>query len=140
MSSATTYIESGAGVGVGGRTGWVAVVCGAFFFPFMFLAPLIGMVPLQAVAPALIIVGYLMVTALSEYEERAEPGADGTTTRRAVAGIDFNNLALGLAALLTIVIMPSPTRSRTGSASASSPTRSFESRRETGGVSTRCSM
>jgi adenine/guanine/hypoxanthine permease len=46
-----------------------------------------------------------MVTALSEYEERAEPGADGTT-RRAVAGIDFNNLALGIAALLTIVIMP----------------------------------
>jgi AGZA family xanthine/uracil permease-like MFS transporter len=104
-SSATTYIESGAGVGAGGRTGWVAVVCGALF-PFMFLAPLIGMVPLQAVAPALIIVGYLMVTALSEYEEEAEPGGDRTTTRRAAAGIDFNNLALGLAALLTIVIMP----------------------------------
>jgi adenine/guanine/hypoxanthine permease len=105
-SSATTYIESGAGVGVGGRTGWVAVVCGALFFPFMFFAPIIGMVPLQAVAPALIIVGYLMVTALSEYEEEAQPAADGTTPRRAVAGIDFNNLALGLAALLTIVIMP----------------------------------
>jgi adenine/guanine/hypoxanthine permease len=105
-SSATTYIESGAGVGVGGRTGWVAVVCGVLFFPFMFIAPLIGMVPLQAIAPALIIVGYLMVTALSEYEEEAEPGTDGTTTRRPVAGIDFNNLALGIAALLTIVIMP----------------------------------
>jgi AGZA family xanthine/uracil permease-like MFS transporter len=105
-SSATTYIESGAGVGVGGRTGWVAVVCGALFFPFMFFAPLIGMVPLQAIAPALIIVGYLMVTALSEYEETADPGTEGTTTRRAMAGIDFNNLALGLAALLTIVIMP----------------------------------
>jgi adenine/guanine/hypoxanthine permease len=84
----------------------VAVVCGTLFFPFMFIAPLIGMVPLQAIAPALIIVGYLMVTALSEYEEEAEPGTDGTTTRRAVAGIDFNNLALGIAALLTIVIMP----------------------------------
>jgi len=105
-SSATTYIESGAGVGVGGRTGWVAVVCGALFFPFMFFAPLIGMVPLQAIAPALIIVGYLMVTALSEYEETADPETDGTTTRPALAGIDFNNLALGLAALLTIVIMP----------------------------------
>jgi AGZA family xanthine/uracil permease-like MFS transporter len=105
-SSATTYIESGAGVGVGGRTGWVAVVCGALFFPFMFIAPLIGMVPLQAVAPALIIVGYLMVTALSEYEEEAEQASDGTVRRRAVAGIDFNNLALGVAALLTIVIMP----------------------------------
>jgi AGZA family xanthine/uracil permease-like MFS transporter len=46
-SSATTYIESGAGVATGGRTGWVAVVCGALFFPFMFLAPVIGMVPLR---------------------------------------------------------------------------------------------
>jgi adenine/guanine/hypoxanthine permease len=101
-SSATTYIESGAGVGVGGRTGWVAVVCGALFFPFMFFAPIIGMVPLQAVAPALIIVGYLMVTALTEYEEEAEDGG----TRKAMAGIDFNNLALGFAAFLTIVIMP----------------------------------
>jgi AGZA family xanthine/uracil permease-like MFS transporter len=105
-SSATTYIESGAGVGVGGRTGWVAVVCGALFFPFMFFAPIIGMVPLQAIAPALVIVGYLMVTALSEYEEEVEPDAEGTSARRAIAGIDFNNLALGLAAMLAIVIMP----------------------------------
>jgi adenine/guanine/hypoxanthine permease len=54
------------------------------------------------VAPALIIVGYLMVTALTEYEEEAEDGG----TRKAMAGIDFNNLALGFAAFLTIVIMP----------------------------------
>jgi adenine/guanine/hypoxanthine permease len=104
-SSATTYIESGAGVGVGGRTGWVAVVCGALFFPFMFFAPLIGMVPAQATGAALVIVGYLMVTALSEYVTEAEPGT-GRTERRAIAGIDFNNLALGFAALLAIVIMP----------------------------------
>jgi AGZA family xanthine/uracil permease-like MFS transporter len=103
-SSATTYIESGAGVGVGGRTGWVSVVCGALFFPFMFFAPVIGMVPAQATGAALVIVGYLMVTALSEYEERAEPGVPGD--RRVIAGIDFNNLALGFAALLAIVIMP----------------------------------
>ncbi|MBA2358608.1 MAG: NCS2 family permease, partial [Actinobacteria bacterium] len=38
-SSATTYIESAAGVGVGGRTGWVSVVTGSLFFPFLFLAP-----------------------------------------------------------------------------------------------------
>jgi adenine/guanine/hypoxanthine permease len=104
-SSATTYIESGAGVGVGGRTGWVSIVTGLLFFPFMFFAPIIGMVPAQATGAALVIVGYLMVTVLSEYEERAEPGAEGTI-RRAIAGIDFNNLALGFAALLTIVIMP----------------------------------
>jgi AGZA family xanthine/uracil permease-like MFS transporter len=104
-SSATTYIESGAGVGVGGRTGWVSIVTGLLFFPFMFFAPIIGMVPAQATGAALVVVGYLMVTVLSEYEERAEPGAEGTI-RRAIAGIDFNNLALGFAALLTIVIMP----------------------------------
>jgi adenine/guanine/hypoxanthine permease len=104
-SSATTYIESGAGVGVGGRTGWVAVVTGALFFPFLFFAPLIGMVPPQATAPALIIVGYLMITALSEAEERAEPGG-GRRTERKFAGIDFHDLAIGLSAALTIMIMP----------------------------------
>ena len=104
-SSATTYIESGAGVGAGGRTGWVAVVCGALFFPFMFFAPLIGMVPLQATAPALIIVGYLMMTALSEAEERAEP-AEHRVAERKLAGIDFSDLALGFSAAITILVMP----------------------------------
>jgi AGZA family xanthine/uracil permease-like MFS transporter len=102
-SSATTYIESGAGVGVGGRTGWVAVVTGALFFPFMFFAPLIGMVPAQATAPALIIVGWLMITALTESEERAERGG---TVERKIAGIDFHDFAIGLSAALTIMIMP----------------------------------
>jgi AGZA family xanthine/uracil permease-like MFS transporter len=50
-SSATTYIES-ASAWRRRRTGWVAVVCGALFFPFMFFAPIIGMVPPQATAPA----------------------------------------------------------------------------------------
>jgi AGZA family xanthine/uracil permease-like MFS transporter len=104
-SSATTYIESGAGVGVGGRTGWVAVVTGALFFPFLFFAPLIGMVPPQATAPALIIVGYLMITALTEAEERAEPGGERRRERK-FAGIDFHDLAIGLSAALTIMIMP----------------------------------
>jgi AGZA family xanthine/uracil permease-like MFS transporter len=104
-SSATTYIESGAGVGVGGRTGWVSVVTGALFFPFMFFAPVIGMVPAQATGAALVVVGFLMMTALSEYEERAEPGVDATR-RRALAGIDFNDLAIGFSAMLAIIIMP----------------------------------
>ena len=101
-SSATTYIESASGVGVGGRTGWVSVVCGALFFPFMFFAPIIGMVPPQATAPALIIVGYLMMSALTESEELAEEGYAG----RKLAGIDFTDLGIGLAAALTIMIMP----------------------------------
>jgi len=107
-SSATTYIESASGVGVGGRTGWVAVVCGALFFPFMFFAPIIGMVPPQATAPALIIVGFLMMSALTEMEERAEDEERGIDPdrRRKLAGIDFSDLGIGLAAALTIMIMP----------------------------------
>ena len=101
-SSATTYIESASGVGVGGRTGWVAVVAGALFFPFMFIAPIIGMVPPQATAPALILVGFLMMTALTEAEEDAEGRQDG----RKLAGIDFTDLAIGIGAALTIMFMP----------------------------------
>ena len=106
-SSATTYIESASGVGVGGRTGWVAVVAGALFFPFMFFAPIIGMVPPQATAPALIIVGFLMMSALTESEEIAEEeqGAGVRRTRK-IAGIDFTDLGLGLGAALTIIMMP----------------------------------
>jgi adenine/guanine/hypoxanthine permease len=129
-SSATTYIESASGVGVGGRTGWVSVVTGALFFPFMFFAPLIGMVPPQATAAALIIVAYLMITVLSEAEEEADleegtlasedaptrgrldepltsPRRDVVTpTGRVIAGINFQDLALGLGAALTIMMMP----------------------------------
>jgi AGZA family xanthine/uracil permease-like MFS transporter len=101
-SSATTYIESASGVGVGGRTGWVAVIAGALFFPFMFFAPIIGMVPPQATAPALILVGFLMMTALTEAEEDAEGRQDG----RKLAGIDFTDMAIGLGAALTIMVMP----------------------------------
>jgi AGZA family xanthine/uracil permease-like MFS transporter len=103
-SSATTYIESGAGVGAGGRTGWVAVTAGFLFLPFIFIAPLIGMVPAQATAAALIIVGYLMISSLTEAEEDAEPGTKTGGIR--LAGIDFHDLAIGLPAALVIIIMP----------------------------------
>jgi AGZA family xanthine/uracil permease-like MFS transporter len=99
-SSATTYIESGSGVAAGGRTGWVAIVAGALFIPFLFFAPLIGMVPSQATAAALIIVGYLMVSTLTEAEEEAEAG------RARFAGIDFHDFAIGLPAALVIMLMP----------------------------------
>jgi adenine/guanine/hypoxanthine permease len=123
-SSATTYIESASGVGVGGRTGWVSVITGLLFFPFMFLAPLIGMVPPQATAPALLIVGWLMISVLTETEEEAEvesgeplrhdPNATPeppvaprpTTPERRLAGIDFHDVALGLSAAIVIMFMP----------------------------------
>src|SRR6185503_11666622 len=110
-SSATTYIESGAGVSSGGRTGWVAVVTGALFLPFMFFAPIIGMVPPQATAAALVIVGFLMVSVLTEEEAEAaevthEPGVEPATERRRLAGIDFSRLEIGLPAALCIMLMP----------------------------------
>jgi adenine/guanine/hypoxanthine permease len=106
-SSATTYIESASGVGVGGRTGWVSVVTGALFFPFMFLAPVIGMVPPQATAPALIIVGWLMISVLTEGEEAAEEEeSGGVRPGRKLAGIDFHDVALGLSAAIAIMFMP----------------------------------
>ena len=101
-SSATTYIESGSGVAAGGRTGWVAVVAGLLFFPFMFISPLIGMVPAQATAAALVVVGWLMISTLTE----AEGEAEGDTTRSKLAGIDFHDLAIGLSAALAIMVMP----------------------------------
>ena len=120
-SSATTYIESASGVAVGGRTGWVSVITGALFFPFMFIAPLIGMVPPQATAPALLIVAWLMISVLTEVEEEAEASETGragseeattaqpartTRPRRKLAGIDFHDLALGLSAAIVIMFMP----------------------------------
>ena len=98
-SSATTFIESGSGVAAGGRTGWVAVVAGLLFLPFMFISPLIGMVPAEATAPALVVVGWLMISTLTEMEGEAEGGSR-------LAGIDFHDLAIGLSAALTIMVMP----------------------------------
>jgi adenine/guanine/hypoxanthine permease len=101
-SSATTYIESGAGVAAGGRTGWVAVTAGLLFLPFMFISPLIGMVPAQATAAALVVVGWLMISTLTE----AEGEAEGGSAANKLAGIDFHDLAIGLSAALAIMVMP----------------------------------
>lgn len=100
-SSATTYIESAAGVGVGGRTGLTAVVTGVLFLLAMPLWPLVGVVPAQATAPALILVGFLMTGVLARREVRDERG-----TRTEAGGIDFGNLAIGLPALATMLLMP----------------------------------
>ena len=65
-SSATTYIESAAGVSAGARTGLASVVTGACFLVALFLTPVAGIVPAQATAPALIVVGYLMMAIARE--------------------------------------------------------------------------
>lgn len=65
-SSVTTYIESAAGISVGGRTGLTTVVVGILFILAIFFAPLAGIVPNEATAPALIIVGFLMMSIIKE--------------------------------------------------------------------------
>ena len=84
-SSATTYIESAAGVAAGARTGLASVVTGACFLLALFFAPLAGVVPAQATAPALIVVGYLM--------------------SRLVREIPFGDFEEGFPALLTLTMM-----------------------------------
>jgi AGZA family xanthine/uracil permease-like MFS transporter len=85
-SSNTTYIESAAGIADGGRTGLTAVVVGICFLLSIFFAPLAEIVPLQAAAPALIIVGFLMLAAVRD--------------------IPWDDLELAIPAFLTIVLMP----------------------------------
>jgi AGZA family xanthine/uracil permease-like MFS transporter len=100
-SSATTYIESAAGVGVGGRSGLVSVTVGALFLLSMPFWPLVGVVPTQATAPALIIVGWMMMGVLSE-RDLVTPDGRVVHSR----GIDFTNIEEGLPVVATMIMMP----------------------------------
>lgn len=64
-SPTTTYIESAAGVEMGGRSGKTAIFCALMFLPFLFLSPLIQIIPPQATGPVLVLVGCLMGKSLS---------------------------------------------------------------------------
>lgn len=65
-SNTTTYVESAAGIGAGGRTGLTSVVTALMFLLSIFLAPVLGIVPAQATAPALIIVGVMMLASFAD--------------------------------------------------------------------------
>ena len=67
-SSATSYIESAAGVNAGGRSGLTAVVAGLLFLPFMFFSPLLGLIPAVATAPVLVLVGLFMMSTLKDLD------------------------------------------------------------------------
>lgn len=85
-STVTTYVESSAGIAEGGRTGLTAVVVGVLFLVSLIFAPLAGMIPSQATAPALIIVGVLMMGS--------------------VQYIDWFDFSEAFPAFITIVMMP----------------------------------
>ena len=65
-STVVSYIESAAGVAAGGRTGVTAMVTGLLFVAALFVAPMVGAIPAAATAPALIIVGSLMISVVAE--------------------------------------------------------------------------
>jgi len=85
-STVTTYIESNAGIVAGGRTGLTALVVAILFLLSILLAPLAGMVPAAATAPALILVGMLMMQSIQK--------------------VNFGNFDEALPAFLTMVLMP----------------------------------
>jgi AGZA family xanthine/uracil permease-like MFS transporter len=67
-SNTTTYVESAAGISVGGRTGLTSVVTAILFLLSIFLAPLAKLVPAAATAPALIVVGIFMMSSFKEID------------------------------------------------------------------------
>jgi len=85
-STVTTYIESAAGISEGGKTGLTSVVVGILFLLSLFFWPVATCIPKEATAPALIIVGYLMI----------EP----------ILKVDFSDITEGLPAFITLLLMP----------------------------------
>jgi AGZA family xanthine/uracil permease-like MFS transporter len=86
ISSNTSYIESASGVGEGARTGLASIVTGIAFLLTTFLSPLVALVPYEAATPALLIVGFLMMTQIKD--------------------IDWTDATIALPAFLTIILMP----------------------------------
>jgi AGZA family xanthine/uracil permease-like MFS transporter len=85
-SSNTVFVESASGIAEGARTGLANVVTGVLFLLAMFFTPLYSVVPIEAAAPALVVVGALIVRQITE--------------------IDFTEFRIALPAFLTIVVMP----------------------------------
>jgi AGZA family xanthine/uracil permease-like MFS transporter len=86
ISSNTSYIESASGVGEGARTGLASIVTGIALLLTTFLSPLVALVPYEAATPALLIVGFLMMTQIKD--------------------IDWSDVTIALPAFLTIILMP----------------------------------
>ena len=86
VSSNTSYIESASGVGEGARTGLASVVTGLCFLLATVFAPVVAVIPYEAAAPALVLVGFLMMTQ--------------------VRSIDWDDVDIALPAFLTMVLMP----------------------------------
>lgn len=107
-STVTSYVESAAGVQAGGRTGLTAVVTGLLFLAMMFVAPYAQVIPLAATAPALIIVGGLMLLPLTEVEWEDPLSAIPAFLTVAMIPLTFsiaNGLAFGITAHAALKIV-----------------------------------
>ena len=85
-STCTTFVESSAGVGVGGRTGFASLITAACFFVCLFLTPVATIIPACATAPALMFIGVLML--------------------KGFAKVDMDDITSAIPAFLTLVMMP----------------------------------
>ena len=86
ISSNTSYIESASGVGEGARTGLASIVTGGLFLLTTFLSPLVAVIPYEAATPALVIVGFLMMSQIKD--------------------LDWSDLGIAIPAFLTMILMP----------------------------------
>ncbi|WP_070156160.1 NCS2 family permease [Sphingobium phenoxybenzoativorans] len=107
-STVTSYVESAAGVQAGGRTGLTAIVTGLLFLATMLVAPYAQLIPIAATAPALILVGGLMMTPLAEVEWDDPEIAIPAFLTVALIPLTFsiaNGLAFGLIAHAVLKVM-----------------------------------
>ncbi|WP_155287850.1 NCS2 family permease [Lacticaseibacillus zhaodongensis] len=96
-SNTTTYVESAAGIGAGGRTGLTAVTVAVMFLISSIFAPIISIVPTQATAPALILVGVMMASSLKEIDWSDLTEAIPAFMASIVMGLIYN-ISYGIAA------------------------------------------
>ncbi|MGH9662904.1 MAG: solute carrier family 23 protein, partial [Bryobacteraceae bacterium] len=107
-STVVSYIESAAGVVAGGRSGVTAIVTGLLFVLALFVAPAIGAIPAAATAPALIVVGSLMISHLTEIHWQEPVAAVPAFLTLIAIPLTFsiaNGLALGFTAYAILKVL-----------------------------------
>jgi AGZA family xanthine/uracil permease-like MFS transporter len=108
VSTTTSYIESAAGVAAGGRTGLTAVVTGLLFLAALFVPPLVAMIPAAATAPALVLVGALMMAPLTEIDWEEPMDAIPAFLTLAAIPLTFsiaNGLSIGVTAYAALKLL-----------------------------------
>jgi AGZA family xanthine/uracil permease-like MFS transporter len=112
-SSVTSYIESAAGVSAGGRTGFVSVVVSGLFLLAMFFGPVIGAVPTIATAPALAVVGFLMMGLVRDMDlASADEGIPAFLTLLVIPMTQSISRGIGVGFIATVAVKSLSGKSR----------------------------